>query len=410
MGDAGHTTRLALLDAGVELLRDLTPATLVAALRTREIARRAGVSPPTFFHHFGSVDEYAAALVDHVFSPSRTRLTGVVTEGLREVQRLALPAEQSIAYHTRDLHRLAGDPDHRIRLGLWALGGPTVDEAQRRFVAAVDAQLLPQAQALHDVWGREVRPPLDLRSYLALQVAILSGSVVRHVIDPSVMTPERYARAAAALSLVLLRPKGDRRTMDDRLSEMNYYPGSRAVASTPSPRRDGTRTKIVDAAAELIGEYGYEAASITRVARTAGVHVATLYDHFESKAHLALTLFDLQAGAHLAAMTAPAPGDPVEALRAHLSGIAAFVATHTDLARLYLTVVACGEKPAAFEDVLRPPTLELVTAAMCTERERVLTPERATDHVLVAAIGATLRHPGDGPTGAAAAALQLLGH
>jgi AcrR family transcriptional regulator len=405
-----HTTRVALLDAGVALLRELTPTALVAALRTREIARRAGVSPPTFFHHFHSVDEYAAALVDHVFSPRRTSVEGVVTQGLREVQRLALPAEQSIAYHTRDLHRLAADPDHRIRLGLWALGGPAVDEAQARFVRAVDAQLLPQAQALHDVWGREVRPPLDLRSYLALQVAILSGSVVRHVTDPSVMTPERYARAAAALSLVLLRPKGDRRTMDDRLSEMNWYAGPRAVASTSSPRRDGTRGRIIDAAAELIGEYGYEATSITRVARTAGVHVATLYDHFESKAHLALALFDLQAGAHLAAMPPPDPDEPVAALRAHLIGIATLVATHTDLARLYLTVVACGDKPAAFDDVLRPPTLELVTAALCTGRDGALIPERATDHVLVAVIGATLRHPGDGPAGSSSPPLQVLGH
>ncbi len=88
-----------------------------------------------------------------------------------------------------------------------------------------------------------------------------------------------------------------------------------------------------------------------------------------------------------------------------------FVATHTDLARLYLTVVACGEKPAGFEDVLRQPTLELVTAAMrTTDADGALTPERATDHVLVAAIGATLRHPGDGPSGAAEAALRFLGH
>lgn len=390
----------------------MTPATLVAGLRTREIARRAGVSAPTFFHHFGTVEDYAAALVDHVFSPARPKLTGVVTRGLREAQRLRLPAEQSIAYHTRDLQRIAVDEDHRVRMGLWGLGGPEVDAAYLRFVHAVDEQLMPQAQALHDIWAREVRPPLDLRSYLAIQLAILTGSAARHVTDPSVMTPERYARAAAALSMVMLRPKGDRRTMDDRLAEMNYAPGVAAATELPSTRRDETRARIIAAAAELFGEYGYEATSITRVARAAGVHVATLYDHVESKAHLALALFDRHAATTLAALGPPEAteaADPVAALHRHLEAIAVLVATQADLARIYLTVVACGERPARFDDVLHRATLRLVTAVLPEEVPRPMTPERATDHLLVGIVGTALRHPTDTPRDAAAIALRLLG-
>ena len=402
-----HATRGALLDAGLDLLREMTPSTLVAALRTREVARRAGVSPPTFFHHFRTVDEYAQALVEHVFSPTRTSLRGVVTANLLEVQKLDLPAEQSIAYHTQDLHRAATDLDFRVRTGLWALGGPVVDQAYATFLRAMDQQLVPQAQALHDVWGREVRPPLDVRSSLALQLAILSGSVMRHLAEPDVMTPERYARAAAALSMVMLRPKGDRRTMDDRLSEMNYYPGSRTAARTPSPRKSSTRARLLDAAAELFGEYGYEAASISRVARTAGVHIATLYEHFDSKAHLGLALFDLQARAHLASAGGGDESDPLAALRRHLEGIADFVAANGDLARLYLTVVACGDQPADLDDVLHAATLRLVTAASGASRSRPAD-ARVTDHLLVGTIGAMLRHPGDGPAGAADDALRFL--
>ena len=404
-----HTTRVALLDAGVELLRAMTPATLVAALRTREIARRAGVSPPTFFHHFRTVEEYAAALVDHVFSPRRPKLDGVVTRALRDVQRLRLPAEQSIAYHTTDLLRIAADQDHRVRLGLWGLGGPAVDEAYLRFTRTVDEQVLPQAQALHDVWGREVRPPLDLRSYLSLQLALLTGSLPRHVTDPTVLTPERYARAAAALSMVMLRPRGDRRTMDDRLSEMNYLPGARVTAGAATSRRDETRARIIDAAAELMGEYGYDATSITRVARVAGVHVATLYDHFESKAHLALTLLDLQATADLGRQDPSDDDGPRAALQRHLEHLAVFVATHADLARLYLTVVAFGERPARLDDVLGTATLPLVAKALSGEAALLLSPEEATDQVLIAVVGTTLRHPGWDPTRAAAVALQVLG-
>ncbi len=120
-------SRVALLDAGLDLLGELTPADLVTAIRTRAIAARAGLSPPSFFHHFGSVEDYAAALVDHAFRVPAGALTTVVTDALTEVQRIALPAEQSIAYHARDLHQTRADPASRIRTGLWALGGPGVD-------------------------------------------------------------------------------------------------------------------------------------------------------------------------------------------------------------------------------------------------------------------------------------------
>ncbi len=241
----GPGTRQALVQAGYEALRELRPADLVAALRTREIARRAGVSPATFFHHFPTVADYADELVEFVFSVPRIRLAGAVTESLQRAQRRRLPAQQAIWYHTNEIRQVVQDPDHRIRLGLWALGGPEVDEVYRRFISEVDAALLPQAQALHDAWGREVRPPLDLRSYLGMQLALLSGAASRHLTDPEVMTPERYARIAAALSMVMLRPVGDRRNMDDRLSDMNYYPdrpsGVRGAASCrhpgPNPRR-----------------------------------------------------------------------------------------------------------------------------------------------------------------------------
>ncbi len=408
LADIARSTRSSLLDAGLELLRELTPAALVAALRTREIARRAGVSAPTFFHHFRTVEEYADALVEHVFSPTRTSVEGVVTKGLQEAQREPLPAEQSIAYHTRDLHQLAADPDFRVRMGLWALAGPAVDEAYGTLLREVDRQLIPQAQGLHDLWGREVRPPLDLRSYLAVQLALLGGSVMRHLAEPDVMTPERYARAAAALSMVMLRPNGDRRTMDDRLSEMNYHPGARATATPPSSRRATTCARLLDAAAELIGEYGYEATSITQVARAAGVHVATLYDHFESKAHLALTLFDSHAAAYLATVGPADVADPAAALQRHLEDVAELVATRTDLARLYLSLAACGDQPAELDDVLRRTTRVLVTAATPGRAAGWPAPDEAAEHLLVATIGAMLRHPGDGAASAAETALRFL--
>ena len=391
-------TRQALLDAGLALLGELTPTDLVAALRTRAIAARAGVSPPSFFHHFRTVEEYAAALVEHAFSLPGRPLRGVVTEGLRQAQQLALPAQQSIAYHSRDLARIVLDPGHRVRTGLWALGGQQVDEAYGRFLAEVERQVAPQAQALLTAWGREVRPPLDVQSYLALQIAFLSGASVRHVTGPDVMTIDRYARAAAGLSMVMLRAVGDRRTLDDRLAEMNWQTASPRTRGTKADRRDGTRLRLVDAAADLFGEYGYDATSITQLARAAGVHVATLYDHFESKAHLGLALFDRQAVAYFAGRALPVR-EGGTALAVHLEAVATFAAAQTDLARLYVSALVCGDQPADVDDVLRTSTAAHEGSG----------DDRAVEQVLIATIGAMLRHPGDGAAAAAAAGLRTLG-
>lgn len=404
-----HVTRGALLDAGVELLREMTPAALVAALRTRAIARRAGVSAATFFHHFRTIDEYGGALVEHVFSPTRTRLMGTVAQGLREAEQLHMPAQRAIAYHQRDLMQLAADPDFRLRLGLWAFGGSAADEAYGRMSDEVDRQLLPQAQALHDLWGREVRLPLDARSNLAIQLALLNGATMRHLSDPLVMTPERYAPAAAALSMVMLRPRGDRRTMGDRLSEMNYYSGRGAASTTYSSRQRATRGRILNAAAELFGEYGFEATSTARIARTAGIHVATLYVHFPSKARLALALFDVAAEAHFRAAEAGVNADPWTALQEHLRGISDFVSPRADLARLYLANLACGDDAAGLDDVLRQSTRARVAAVRAEAEGADRGVERPTEHLLITTIGLTLRYPGDGAEAAVAEALRCFG-
>ena len=245
-----------------------------------------------------------------------------------------------------------------------------------------------------------MRPPLDLRSYLAVQLAILSGAAVRHMSDPTVMTPERYSRAAAALSMVLLRPVGDRRTMDDRLAEMNYAPVPGRARASSTGRRDTTRAKILNAAAELFGEYGYEAASVSQLARSAGVHVATLYDHFESKAHVGLALFDVRAQGYL-------DEAPAAALRDHLEAVARLTSADQDLARLYLTAIACGDSPEGFDDRLRRRTRALVEEVVADHGADVDT-SRTTEHLLVGTIGAMLRHPGDGAAAAAATPLQVL--
>jgi AcrR family transcriptional regulator len=53
--------------------------------------------------------------------------------------------------------------------------------------------------------------------------------------------------------------------------------------SLPPGKRERTKARLVAAAAELIGQHGYEALVLETVAEKAGVTRRTIYDHFRSK-------------------------------------------------------------------------------------------------------------------------------
>jgi AcrR family transcriptional regulator len=58
--------------------------------------------------------------------------------------------------------------------------------------------------------------------------------------------------------------------------------------------RDERRAQILDAAAEVFAERGYEATSIDEVAEAAGISKPVIYDHFDSKKDLHIALIDKQ--------------------------------------------------------------------------------------------------------------------
>jgi AcrR family transcriptional regulator len=59
--------------------------------------------------------------------------------------------------------------------------------------------------------------------------------------------------------------------------------GRKDTDSSPPGKRERTRARLVAAAAELIGQCGYEALVLETVAEKAGVTRRTVYDHFGSK-------------------------------------------------------------------------------------------------------------------------------
>jgi len=354
-----HATRRALVEEGVRALLELTPAALLSAVGVREIARRAGVGAPTLYHHFGSLEGYADAVVARVFDPGEFGV-GAVTDQVDRVREAALPVEVGRAMHRTEFARVRDDPELRVRLGLWALGGGDMDVAYGDMLRVVDARIAAYAGALFDDWGREVSPPFDAQAFVTAHSALLSGSVVRHMVDPDGLDVERFARTAQALTMVMMRVQGDRRTLDDRLTEINYYPLHSAKGVALTDRRLRTRGRVLHAAAELFGRDGYDQATVAGIAREAGVSTSTMYALFDDVADIAVQLLVKQAEDVLARRTwSPEPG--LERVVDRLRGVAEFLAARSRYATPYAARLVAGTTPA--DDVLFATVLDALVKA-----------------------------------------------
>src|SRR4051794_21178783 len=140
--------------------------------------------------------------------------------------------------------------------------------------------------------------------------------------------------------------------------------------------KDERRARILDAAARVFADRGYEAASLDEIAEAAEISKPVIYDHFDSKKALHIELLELQAGEMLEFMTRRAISqDTTEGqLAAGLEAFLEFVETH----------------PYAWRMIFRDPTAADAEIEQAQRRVQL----RATSAIAAIAGG----HPGGGPT------------
>ncbi|MEV6260173.1 TetR/AcrR family transcriptional regulator [Streptomyces sp. NPDC051784] len=92
-----------------------------------------------------------------------------------------------------------------------------------------------------------------------------------------------------------------------------------AYRKTPAEisRLEAAREHLVTCATEVVAEVGWSQASVAAVADAAGIAAGSVYQHFPSKAALAVEVFRRAAGREVEVLgeVLHGPGDPVERLR-----------------------------------------------------------------------------------------------
>jgi len=120
------------------------------------------------------------------------------------------------------------------------------------------------------------------------------------------------------------------------------------------------RSMIVIAAMEVFAERGYERASMSEIARRAGITAAVIYDYFSSKAVLQVELLENQTNellGYVATALLEAPDEPATQMRAGVDAFFRFVEEHR----------------YAWRMLFRDPPLDPEVAAAYTKLERQAT-------------------------------------
>jgi AcrR family transcriptional regulator len=143
-------------------------------------------------------------------------------------------------------------------------------------------------------------------------------------------------------------------------------------------RADGeeSRRRILDAAAEIAGERGYEGTSIATVSARSGLPASSIYWYFADKDALIAAVIERSFDRWLAAMSLPGPeaGSPRERITAMAIALAKALLEAPDFLRLGL-MLALERRPT--EPTARAKFLQVrqVAGQRLTEAIRELTPE-----------------------------------
>jgi AcrR family transcriptional regulator len=143
-------------------------------------------------------------------------------------------------------------------------------------------------------------------------------------------------------------------------------------------RADGeeSRRRILDAAAAIAGERGYDGTSIATVSARSGLPASSIYWHFQDKDALIAAVIERSFDRWLAAMSLPGPeaGSPRERITAMAIALAKALLEAPDFLRLGL-MLALERRPT--EPTARAKFLQVrqVAGQRLTEAIRELTPE-----------------------------------
>ena len=230
----GSPSRESLLLAGVELVQRRRTGEVLPGVR--EVCAQAGRSTAVFYGQFENLAAFHDELIDLLLS------TDIAFEVMADTMQLLAEVTQKIrSCPADDIPRLiasvaAANMDGQLHKGIPAFRArqlfvATADdrarrhamEAMRRLYEHVTQVQIIGYEALLDAWGREPRPPYDLRTIAITITAVADGLIHRHGFEPDLDVTTLFEDAVRSLIPTLSRRIGIPDDLDEALRR-SYRP------------------------------------------------------------------------------------------------------------------------------------------------------------------------------------------
>lgn len=312
----GEVSRQAILDATLRIAgqRGYVGTTMA------QVTHASGLPASSVYWHFGNKDELLAEALDHGFA----QWDGAVPPwGELDPER---PRADELLEQMAAISRTLDEEPGFWRMGLLIAleTGPQVGSGPRERFITVRRRALARVA---DWWRRSLvaerehgetddpRVEENARTLALLTLVAMDGLFLAHQSDHDEDLGPLLRLAAAGLDAAAVR-----------LSE--GIDTTRPTRTAPTPPRvladpDSSRIRLLEAAAVVAAESGYEGASISRICERAGLPASSLYWHFKDKDDLLAAVIEHSYQEWFLAQPAwlpPEPGTPWEdALRAHFA-------------------------------------------------------------------------------------------
>ncbi len=299
--------RRELLDATLDLIYEEGPR----AVSVEAVARRAGVTRPVVYDHFGDLRGLLLALIER---EERVALAPLLALMHDPPSQPADPGQMLVDGVTAFLEAVRANP-RTWRLVLMTTYAQSL-ELRERF--ARSRRTIADRLAVLIEWGVAAGgAPEGLDHALAARLIVAAGEDAARLtlLHPDGYPPQRIA--ALVRRILALLPATARAPAPAREPDRRAWPTVPASTPPPAPGRvrmaQAQRTEqLLDVTLELLAEGGFEGLSIEAIARRAEVNRTVVYRSFDNLELLLLALErreDLRTRAMIDALLPADPGD-----------------------------------------------------------------------------------------------------
>jgi hypothetical protein len=186
--EAREQSASAMLEAGMQILREMPVGNILSQVKAAEVANRAGKTTGAFYNIWKRQADYHRDLIKYTLSHDRFTADA---ETVQDIVRYMEQPELDLAGLIRtaantNFEGLKDDPAMSLQMALWSKH--QVDdylcEEVRNLYKSLHETFQPFYSEIFNKSGRRMRPPYTIHTITVVLIALVEGLHMREAVDP----------------------------------------------------------------------------------------------------------------------------------------------------------------------------------------------------------------------------------